>query len=176
MKSTYYVARMYCNIFLGIWPYDPNAMREKVATNSGLSSAVTSSAQPLSVNILQPRLTPSVSQTFSSNTTLNTATTFSLPDVHTTSFDNSPSNLTPQQPSSISQIFTQITPIQPVHVDEADVPSSSSDSYLYTTLQSCPLDLTVDRPPQKRKSSTKSQTARKLLRFSNENGKYSHVL
>jgi hypothetical protein len=84
-------------------------------------------------------------------------------------------NITSPLSSSIPQIFSQITPIQPVLVDGADGPASSGDLHLYSMLQSCPLDLTIDRRPRKRKNLTNSQTTRKLLRLSTEEGKYLYI-
>ncbi|CAF1690703.1 unnamed protein product, partial [Adineta ricciae] len=91
----------------GIWPFDPNVMRNKIALNANIASSVTSSTQPLPVNILQPRSPTSVSSTPPSSTTSSDPASSSSLDVRNTRFSNS-SNASPPQPSSLSQMFSQI--------------------------------------------------------------------
>lgn len=151
-------------------------MREKVALNATTPSPSTSSILPPPSNILQPGMISSTPLSSPTTTTLSSSATSFTPNIRTASNIDVSLNINSPQSSSIPQIFSQITPIQPVSVDEADEPPSSSGLHSYTMLQSCPLDLTIDRQPQKRKNSKNSQTNRKLLRLSTEEGKYLYIL
>jgi hypothetical protein len=169
------MSNIYFEISIGIWPFDENAMREKVALNANTASPSTSSISPPPSNILQSNMISSISLSLPTATTLSSSTTTFTPNVRTTSSIDVSLNITSPLSSSIPQIFSQITPIQPVLVDGADGPASSGDLHLYSMLQSCPLDLTIDRRPRKRKNLTNSQTTRKLLRLSTEEGKYLYI-
>lgn len=151
-------------------------MREKVALNASIASPATSSILPSSTNILQPCSISSASSCLPAATTSFSSAGSCSSNTQTARSIDVSLNITSPQSSSISQIFNQITPIQPVLVDEADEPPPPlTDSCSYTTLQPCALDKTTDRQSQKRKTLTNSRMTHELLGFSTEKGKHSNI-
>jgi hypothetical protein len=151
-------------------------MREKVALNATTASPKTSSVLSPPTNILQPRLISSTSPSSPSTTTLVSSTPSCSANVCTTTPIDVSLNVGSLDLSSFSQVYNQITPLQPTVVDQADEPAQSTDSLSYTTLQSCPLDLSIDSLPRKRRSSTMPRAARKSFRISTEIGRYQYII
>lgn len=135
--------------FTGVWPFDDNAMREKVARNSTIPS-VTSSSPPHPNNILYPR---AVSSTASQPDSLHSTWSFpeSAPEVvaaSTTAFDDDPFS------ADFSPV-SRIAALLPTAFVNDDVPSASStDPPSYHTLQTCALDLTFKSRTKKKKVPT----------------------
>ncbi|CAF3121799.1 unnamed protein product [Rotaria socialis] len=141
------------NIFLGVWPFDENAMCHKVANNTSIyPTTQSSSIHHVPTNILRPHLvcaTPSMS---SNSTTISCSSPSpsSSPTVLTNKSIDTSTNID-QLPSSSSSLLNLLGPV-----------STST----HTTFQSFALDLTLNIRSQKRKRSTDHETFRKSLRAS----------
>ncbi|CAF4499246.1 unnamed protein product [Rotaria sp. Silwood2] len=122
---------------LSIWPFDADAMRDKVVHNTTTPSTTAFiGTSPLSTNILLPWLQSSTTPSCSPASVFFSSTTLAIKSIDVST------NTDPPQSSPLSNTFDQITPLQPtVFVNDDDLIQSSITSS-YTTLQSCPLDLT----------------------------------
>ncbi|CAF3447713.1 unnamed protein product [Rotaria socialis] len=146
------------NIFLGVWPFDENAMCRKVANNTSIyPTTQSSSIHHVPTNILRPHLvcaTPSMS---SNSTTISCSSPSpsSSPTVLTNKSIDTSTNID-QLPSSSSSLLNLLGPVStPIHAAS----------------QSFPLDLTLNIRSQKRKRFTDHETFRKSLRATVTEGK-----
>ncbi|CAF3055988.1 unnamed protein product [Rotaria sp. Silwood2] len=112
-------------------------MRDKVVHNTTTPSTTAFiGTSPLSTNILLPWLQSSTTPSCSPASVFFSSTTLAIKSIDVST------NTDPPQSSPLSNTFDQITPLQPtVFVNDDDLIQSSITSS-YTTLQSCPLDLT----------------------------------
>ncbi|CAF1496473.1 unnamed protein product, partial [Adineta steineri] len=133
----------------GIWPYDADAMRNKVAHNTSILTTTTSTnTLSIPTNILQPNLLVLPTLSYSSASSSLSSTT--LDDTS----DNISSNTDPSQSSFLINIFDHVIPLQPTTIVDNMRPLNTSHSPSYTTLQTCPLDLTFSLKSKNKRLST----------------------
>ncbi|CAF2153642.1 unnamed protein product [Rotaria magnacalcarata] len=118
-------------IFLGVWPFDQNAMRHKIANNISIyPTPQSSSIHHAPTNILQPRLvcsTPSMSSNSTPISCSSISSSYS-PAVFANKSINTSTNID-QLPSSSSSLLNLFDPVS---------------NSIHTTFQSFPLDLTLN--------------------------------
>ena len=141
-------------------------MRDKVARNSMKTPVLTSTTvSSVPRNILQPRSASSTLPTLLTQTAVPyhhvspsslPTTPIIKPDAFTTTVSVGPLSTT-------SNVFDQIMPLLPTILDEDDLLDSVSTPS-FTILQSCPLDLTLNPRPEKRKRSASPKQSRRRLR------------
>ncbi|CAF3933594.1 unnamed protein product [Rotaria sp. Silwood1] len=139
----------------GIWPYDENAMRHKIANNVNLFSTTTSTTAPSApTNILTPSLVSAMSSTLPT----------SMPIACSVSTSASSSTLIKSnslRTSTNLDLSASCSTLNPFDSDSIDNVSS-------TTSQSFPLDLTLNRSSKKKKLSTVSQKSNRLSKAATE--------
>ncbi|CAF1296165.1 unnamed protein product [Rotaria magnacalcarata] len=115
----------------GVWPFDQNAMRHKIANNISIyPTPQSSSIHHAPTNILQPRLvcsTPSMSSNSTPISCSSTSSSYS-PAVFANKSINTSTNID-QLPSSSSSLLNLFDPVS---------------NSIHTTFQSFPLDLTLN--------------------------------
>jgi len=146
-------------------------MRDKVVHNtSTLTTTTSTNTSSFPTNILQPNLliSSTLSSSFASSSS-SSITPASQPD-------NTSSNTDPSQSSLLSNTFDYVIPLQPTTiVDNVDL-LNLSDSPSYTTLQACPLDLTLSHRSKNKRLSTSPRPSCKSRRNEEHNGEHFFTL
>ena len=165
------------NIPLGIWPFDPTAMRDKVARNSMKIPAPTStSVSSVPRNILQPRLASStlpalLTQTAGPYHHIAPSTSTNTPIITTS--DAFTTIVSVESSSSPSNTLDQIMPLLPTILIKEDDLLDPVSPPASTMLQSCPLDLTLNPRSEERKHPASPKQSRKRLQSSITTGMFS---
>ncbi len=149
-------------MFIGIWPFDADAMRDKVVPSTSTLTTTASNVSAVPTNILQPN--SSMSSMLSCSSASSSVTSVSK-------FVNT-SNADPTDTALRTSTFNDIIPIQPTIVDDDIQLFNSSDMSTYTTLQSCPLDLTINHRPKNKRATSSPERSYKSRRNRINNGEY----
>lgn len=133
----------------GVWPFNENAMMDKVVQSESLSAGdqpTTNQSIPVPTNILVPPLDSSSNK--SSSSTIPTSALLISSDIERVNPLENPNNLVADHSSVFSQEFifdmTQMKEIEPVMVDDSELPNSTES--ILTILDELDLIPTVFQP------------------------------
>ena len=165
-KLDFYCSEISENVttFVGVWPFDADAMRDKVAPNvNTLTMTASTSNLPIPTNILLPQ-----SQS-GTTTTPSSASSSVLPGNDS---NDTVANVDASQPSSSISAFDQTGCSQSSIANTDDGLTCLAISSSYAVSQSSPLDLTTYAQAKQEKKSRNAKSSRKSLSSKNADGNY----